>query len=221
MDNFTGKITRVKLNDKYKESAEKLGKSGWTIPMDLPVHTTNEICDKPDKIDEIMADYYGNDIRFTNMVGELIASKIAKSHRSIILQSYCAYKANLYSICMSSLNPLYEGFLSNLTEDKKNVSIKKILQEIKSKCFDNTNGSLINQSIELIYFNLNAFFDEYTKSTPFTGMQKEYNRNGIAHGRININDDQLQVIKMFSNLYNIAIFFSDLINENGIIQNGI
>jgi hypothetical protein len=211
MKEFTGKVVGVKLNEKYKKSAEDLGRSGWIIPMDLPIYTPIEICNGSREIDDIMFDYYGDDKIFTNMVGELVASKIAKKHRVIILQSYCCYKMNLFSICISSLNSLYEGFLSELIQDKKEINLKKILYEIKDKYFDKNNKSLINQSVELIYLNLEAFLVKYTENKTFTETQKEYGRHNIAHGRIFINDDKLQVIKMFSNLYNIAIFFSDYI----------
>jgi uncharacterized protein YbcV (DUF1398 family) len=209
MKESSGKVVGVELDEKYKKSAEDLGKSGWIIPMDLPIYTPIEICNCFEEIDKIMFCYYSNDIQFTNMIGELVASKIAKKYRTIILQSYCAYKMNLFSICISSLNPLYEGFLSELIQNKKEVNLKRMLQEIKDKYFVKNNKSLINQSVELIYLNIEAFFEKYTKNQPFTELQKEYGRHNIAHGRIFINDDQLQVIKMFSNLYNIVIFFSN------------
>jgi hypothetical protein len=154
------------------------------------------------------------------MVAELIASKIAKNHRPVILQAYCAYKINLFSTCIASLNPLYEGFLYVLTQNKTNNNLKKILSEIKENYFDSKNKSLLNQTCELIYINLEVFFEKYASFKSFNEKQVEYSRHNIAHGRIYINDDQLQVIKMFSNLYNIAVFFSDYVNGYVKRQNG-
>jgi hypothetical protein len=209
----TGKITGIKLGEDYLNSAEKMGKSGWIIPMDLPPYTPIEICKEIDKIDELLFSYYSNDIRFTNMVAELISTKLAYNHRNIILQSYCAYKTNLYSVCISSLNPLVEGFLSNLSIDKKNVNMLKIIKDIKEKYYDLNNHSLFNQTIEMFYISLEAFCTEYTKNISFTDKQEIYTRHSVAHGRIQINDDQLEVIKMFSNLYNIAVFFSQYMKD--------
>ena len=205
----SGCITGVTLDNDYILSAKKLGKAGWLIPMDLPVSAPIDICKEPEKINEIMAEYYSHDIQFSKMVGELIASKIAKNHRAIILQAYCAYKSNLFSICISSLSPLYEGFLANLTMNKQNINLLKIVKEIKMKCFDKEDTSLINQGIELFYFSLESFLEIYTQNIPFINNQQCYTRHNIAHGRVYINDDKLEVIKTFSNLYNIAVYFSD------------
>jgi hypothetical protein len=211
--NGCGEDIGIRLNEDYSESAEKLGKAGWILPMDLPPFTPIDICKDITKADEIMFEYYTNDIRFSNMVAELIASKTAEKHRLVLLQAYCAYKLNLYTLCISSLNPLFEGFLSNLSSNKNNISIPKIIEDIKTNHYDSKNTSVPNQIDGLFYTSLKAFFSEYTKSTDFSKEQKEYTRNNLAHGRIYINDDQLEVIKLFSNLYNIAIFFSDDVNS--------
>jgi hypothetical protein len=207
-ESANARISNVGLGEDYIISAEKMGKAGWLIPMDLSPYEPIEICKKVEKINDIMSDYYSDDIRFTNMVAELISTKMAHNHRNIILQSYCAYKMNLYSMCISSLNPLIEGFLSNLSSNKNNTNILKILKDIKEKYYDANDRSLANQTINMFYISLEAFCSEYTKNISFSVNPESYTRHAIAHGRIHINDDQLEVIKMFSNLYNIAVFFS-------------
>lgn len=212
----TGQITGVTLNEDYSTAAEELGTNGWILPMDSPIYTPVEIYEHPKEINSIMMDYYQNDIRLSNMVCDLIALNISKKHRPVILQSYCAYKMNLFSVCISSLNPLYEGFLSELlpNEDRTKTSSKAILCHIKSQYFNDKNKSAASQVQKLIYINLEAFFKNYSKKTSFSETQNEYTRHNIAHGRISINDDQLEVVKMFSNLYNIGIIFSDKIIES-------
>jgi hypothetical protein len=111
------------------------------------------------------------------------------------------------------LNPIYEGFLSILVKEKEKTKITTQLKIIKNNHYDYNNKSIFNQSHEIIYFNFNAFFEEYTKKIDFNKPQNEYNRHIMAHGRLYINDDQLQAIKTFANLYNMAVFFIPHVEE--------
>lgn len=170
--------------------------SNWCLDVDL----MDSIEEGEIEINELSIHVNDN---LEGLVKELIAEPIFKLHSSLIEESYSAFKSGLFKLCAFSLFAAFEHVIAswfdgNLTKENISVDKKPKTRKLYRKIEHITNNE--KEQDEFIKVFALSVLRMYQKTFSFIPEQlnKELNRNSIAHGYHDYNTiTKTDILKLF------------------------
>lgn len=184
---------RLKEIDKLLREQEN---SNWCLDVDLLDSIDEEDVDPNVLLNHVNAN-------LEDLVKELIAEPIFKLHTSLIDESYSAYKLGFYKLCAFSLFAAFEHVIAswydgNLTKENLSVDKKPKARKLYRKIENITKNE--KEQDEFIKVFALSVLRMYQKTFSFIPEQlnKELNRNSIAHGYHDYNSiTKTDILKLF------------------------
>ena len=209
-------INNFYTNPRTVRSAEYLGVMGWCIDLDFAPRTIIEIyLEKPSskQLNQYMFEYYNTSDTLDKMIKNLLAySKIEKWHSSIS-QAYKAYTNKLYIASICTLIPVFEGILFEFWDDRwqkeneRKTNATYLSKQLLNEC--NTEKDFIKY-LTLLSLNkvIRKFYNSHTVQFTIAKTQEHYkfNRHGIIHGRIPMENNVYDALKLFNYIASIVAF---------------
>lgn len=209
-------INNFYTNPRTVHSAEYLGARGWCIDLDFAPRAIIEIyLEKPssNQLNQYMFEYYNTSDTLDKMIKNLLAcSKIEKWHSSIA-QAYKAYTNKLYIASICTLTPVFEGILFEFWDDKwqkeneRKTNATYLSKQLLNEC--NTEKDFIKY-LTLLSLNkvIKKFYNSHTVQFTIAKTQEHYkfNRHGIVHGRMPMENNVYDVLKLFNYIASIVAF---------------
>lgn len=124
---------RVSELDKTLDTAvAKLAVEGWTLPVELPITELNKLgnTNELDDVNLYMEQFYTcYDYRnMKAMIKGIQKSKIKAGLIKVVNECWNAFNSKMYAICATSLISVIEGILSEFSDDKKDIRMKKYVK---------------------------------------------------------------------------------------------
>lgn len=184
---------RLKEIDKLLREQEN---SNWCLDVDLL-----DSIDEEDVDPNVLSNHVNANLE--DLVKELIAEPIFKLHTSLIDESYSAYKLGFYKLCAFSLFAAFEHVIAswydgNLTKENLSVDKKPKARKLYRKIENITKNE--KEQDEFIKVFALSVLRMYQKTFSFIPEQlnKELNRNSIAHGYHDYNSiTKTDILKLF------------------------
>lgn len=186
------------LSDEYKLLIESIAHSGWTIPMSIDVRhfvelmkITGDDC----SLDRYFGEYYaGRELRY-------ICRKIMNAidnvgQKAMFSDCVKSYEAGLYSVCITTLIAILEGFISTFGDNPQDVRIMRI-------CNFHANEEMTkkNNIKSLCWLSIYEFSKILFEKSDFSQSEPSaINRHWIQHGRTGRSGEQIDCIRIFNAL---------------------
>ena len=174
------------------ETARRIGRAGWTFPMDA---TPGEAADlarqaEAEDIDVVFSRYY--DAGGYDALKESLRSKRSIDRwRGLIEQAFIGYEAGLTLIVVPAMMTVVEGVLAQAGEQWESIRARDIAAEIRQKAMP--------QSITLaVAISVEEFINVLFASHPFSGDRPALlNRHWILHGRDETAWNKADCLRLF------------------------
>lgn len=183
----------------------KLIAEGWTLPAELPIAAVNALgnTDELDGVNSFMQQFYSyDDYRHMKaMIKEIQEAKIKAGLIKLVTECWNAYNLKMYAICATSLLSVIEGILSEFSDDKQDVRMKKVCQ----KHVDNfpSDGSTI---LKYVWISYNQFIRNLYQKSDFTADEPEtINRHWLLHGRSDFEVQEIDCMKLFNAIHSLCM----------------
>lgn len=199
-------IKRVSESDKILDIVvTKLIAEGWTLPSELSIAAVNALgnTDELDDVNSFMQLFYSyDDYRHMKaMIKEIQEAKIKAGLIKLVTECWSAYNSKMYAICATSLLSVIEGILSEFSDDKQDVRMKKVCQ----KQVDNfpSDGSTI---LKHVWISYNQFIRNLYQKSDFTVDEPEtINRHWLLHGRSDFEVQEIDCMKLFNAIHSLCM----------------
>lgn len=199
-------IKRVSESDKILDTVvTKLIAEGWTLPSELSIAAVNALgnTDELDDVNSFMQLFYSyDDYRHMKaMIKEIQEAKIKAGLIKLVTECWSAYNSKMYAICATSLLSVIEGILSEFSDDKQDVRMKKVCQ----KQVDNfpSDGSTI---LKHVWISYNQFIRNLYQKSDFTVDEPEtINRHWLLHGRSDFEVQEIDCMKLFNAIHSLCM----------------
>lgn len=199
-------IKRVSESDKILDIVvTKLIAEGWTLPSELSIAAVNALgnTDELDDVNSFMQLFYSyDDYRHMKaMIKEIQEAKIKAGLIKLVTECWSAYNSKMYAICATLLLSVIEGILSEFSDDKQDVRMKKVCQ----KQVDNfpSDGSTI---LKHVWISYNQFIRNLYQKSDFTVDEPEtINRHWLLHGRSDFEVQEIDCMKLFNAIHSLCM----------------
>lgn len=190
------------LSDEYRALVETIAHSGWTIPLNIDIKRFEElkkIIGDESAIDTYFSEYYdGRELRY-------IYRKITKAvdnpaQQELFRECQKAYESKMYSVCLTTLLTILEGFISSFGDDPQDVRVMRICdyhakEEISQK----------NNIKSLCWLSMYEFTKVLFQKSDFSQPEPDtINRHWIQHGRTGRSGERTDCLRMFNALSTMA-----------------
>ncbi|MDT3698851.1 MAG: hypothetical protein RO469_05430 [Thermincola sp.] len=186
------------LSDEYRAVIESIAQTGWTIPINIDIRRFNElmkISGDERTLDKYFSEFYdGREFKF-------ICRKITKAianpaQKTIFTECVKAFESELYSVCLTTLISVLEGFISTFGDNPQDVRIMRICsfhagEEMKKK----------NNIKSLCWLSMYEFTKQLYQKSDFSQPEPDtINRHWIQHGRTGRSGERIDCIRVFNAL---------------------
>jgi hypothetical protein len=190
------------LSDEYKVLVESIAQSGWTIPINIDIKRFRElmkVSGDERSLDKYFSEYYdGREFRF-------ICRKITKAidnpaQQTIFAECVKAFESKLYSVCLTTLISVLEGFISTFGDNPQDVRIMRI-------CSFHAGEEMIkkNNIKSLSWLSMYEFTKLLYQKSDFSQPEPDsINRHWIQHGRTGRSGEQIDCLRVFNALSTMA-----------------
>jgi len=184
---------------KALEGADKLGTSGWTLPMSMTVFEMQWIEDLPPvDMDVHFMEYYAarNDSDLHDLEQRLGEIKALEEFRPLLAQCFGAYRRGEFAITIAPLVSLFERTLRSLCPSKHFYSAK--VTDFVGEQYDNVKQNA-EDSIEVyLWMSLFAFVRWfYHHYGPGQANATRPFRHGIPHGTQVPPNERIEALRLF------------------------
>ena len=214
-----------KVERKWIDVAEKVGKSGWTIPLHISVVDLLDIADleKQADIDQAFMKYFSEDDNFEEMKKNIMENALLTDFHELLEQCFSNYEKGQFLITIPSLFSILEGFAHKLIfsqyrqspeyNEKSRVSLQRKYEKMRTDIENNTSELAFYASaalfLEKSFDNREAFNDEESKDV----RPLIINRHRVLHGRdIPAMWKRHDAIRLFNAIHTLSVL--DLTEEN-------
>jgi hypothetical protein len=164
------------------DGAERLAKSGWTLPVHMSPGQMVRVLRKKteNEIDEEFIAFYHEDGQFQRLKSALLGSPRLQAWDPLLGQCFENYEAAKHVICIPALLSMLEGAIA-LSDSAAFVRVQERVAFFKNKIQLSSTGSVK----ELMWKTLDAFISRLYGCSDFkTGAPPSRpNRHWILHGR--------------------------------------
>ena len=191
------------FSDEYSPMIGKIAAAGWTIPLDIDIKRFDDlkaIADDAASLDCFFVAYYCKG-KFNTLCRKIKQSFDNEATRNHFQECIDAYKSGMYQICVTSLITLLEGYISEYSDDVRDIRVMRVCNfhvqeesknhhQIKSLCWQS-----MYEFCKVIFSK-----SDFSQDEPL-----EINRHWIEHGRTTKEYNDIGCIKMFNALSTMTI----------------
>ncbi|MDC2866500.1 hypothetical protein [Bacillus sp. BP-3] len=194
----------------WKKSAEKLGKKGWTIPMNMTpgeVIGLSQIEDQ-DELDSVLYDFYSNEKEYQHIKRIVLEHELVNDWKELLEQCFENYETGNYLITIPNLfiiieniahiliSPRYQKYINPNKRTSLRAKYKKVQQEIKT-----------DRTYIIFYVSVAEFLNKIFVFGDFDNNLTRLsiiNRDWVLHGRdYPSNWRKVDALRLFSALHTI------------------
>ena len=194
---------------------DRITPEGWTLPSDAGIIIIKRLADEQEieDVNSFFEWYYteNNYFHVKFMVNYINGSSIKEATKKLFLECWKAFQNKSYAVCAIALVAVIEGILSEYSEDKRDIRMKKVCQK-KVDTFP-PDGSKI---IKYTWISYNKFISKLYEKSDFTNPEpEEINRHWLLHGRSEFDISELDCIRLINAVQSICTIYDiDAEHEN-------
>ncbi|QWH42885.1 hypothetical protein EXW53_26795 (plasmid) [Bacillus mycoides] len=195
-----------------KESAEKLGERGWTVPLCM---TPGEIveCSKTQDIDTAMEKYFSNEREYSRMKRDVLNHKLVRNWKVLLKQCFNSFENGNYLVTIPNLFIILEGIARMLISQKfeKNQTANRtsLKNQYKKVSEDLYQEDETKDRVYLVaYVSVLGFLNQVFQQGNFDKNPTRFsiiNRDWVLHGKDNPDNwEKVDALRLFNAIYSLT-----------------
>lgn len=216
-------IDLEEVSQSQKDVAEKLGRKGWTIPMNMApgeVIRLSEIKDQ-DELDSSLLNFYSTEKEYQHIKRVILEHELITDWKDILIECFENYERGKYLIIIPNLfiiienishiliSPRYQKYLRPNKRTSLRAKYKKVQREIKG-----------DMTYIIFYVSVAEFLNKTFAFGDFDNNQTRLpmiNRDWVLHGRDYPRNwkkvDALRLISALHTIIELDFLLEDLVEE--------
>ncbi|MDA1588999.1 MULTISPECIES: hypothetical protein [unclassified Bacillus cereus group] len=202
-------IDWVGIMKTWKESAEKLGGKGWTLPLSMTPGEVVEFSEIKD-IDIAMEEYFSHDngYAYTRMKREVLDHKFVESWKSLLEQCFNSYESENYLVVIPNLFIVVEGIARMLISKKFEKYKTKQRTSLRGQ-YEKVREDVSTDRVYLVvYVSIVGFLNQVFQQGNFDRNPTRFpiiNRDWVLHGKdAPSNWKKVDALRLFNAIYSFT-----------------
>ena len=185
-------------NNAIEKLVGNLENTGWTLPIELPISafSTIQSIDNIEAIEFHLKSFfsYDNYSPLELMKKRILDSSISDGLKEMVRECGKAFECKLYIVTANSLVAAIEGLLSEFSDNKSTIDMKKVVQKQVDEFPEDG-----NKLMKYTWYSYKNFVDNLYSKSDFNSYEPNMvNRHWLLHGRSNYDIKEIDCLRLFN-----------------------